>query len=244
MLRYYLQPGGKLGLTVPSTAASSSSFQHDPSAGKRINLKSGSVAGKLPKWNWASLATGKAAVFETAPLTIDHLLLGNGSADLWIKSTATEADLQVTISEVRPDGKEMYIQSGWLRASRRKIDPNLSTALWPRQTYTKKDSAPLNPHQWVYARMAFGGFGHPFRKGSRIRITVDTPGGTRARWRVELEKVAAGTIHTIGHDASHPSSVALSLIPGEKADTPLPACPSLRGQPCRTHVAYTNTPAY
>ena len=241
--RYYLQPGGKLSLTLPTVAAAASSFQHDPAAGKRSNLKSGNVNSKLPKWDWAPLATGKAAVFETPALTADHLLLGNGSADLWIKSTAAEADLQVTLSEVRPDGKEMYVQSGWLKASRRKLNPALSTELWPRPTYTKKDAAPLIPGQWVHVSVAFGGFGHPFRKGSRIRLTVDTPGGTRARWKFELEKVAAGTVHTIGHDISHASSVALSLIPGDKADSPLPACPSLRGQPCRTHEAYSNTPA-
>ena len=241
VLRYYLQPDGKLGLTAPTTASSASSFQHDPDAGKRINLKSGDVNSKLPKWDWAALATGKAAVFETPALTSDHVLLGNGSADLWVKSTAAEADLQVTISEVRPDGKEMYVQSGWLKASRRKLDPALSNELWPRPTYSKADAQPLTSGQWVKARVAFGGFGHAFRKGSKIRFAVDTPGGTRARWRFELDKVATGTIHTIGHEASHPSSVALSLILGDKADTPLPACPSLRGQPCRTHVAYSNT---
>ena len=243
VLRYYLQPAGTLGPKAPAATSAASSFEHDPAAGKRVNLKSGSVASKLPKWSWAPLAAGKAAVFETPALTADHVLLGNGSADLWIRSTATEADLQVSISEVRSDGKEMYVQSGWLRASRRKLDPTLSTVLWPRPTFTKKDHAPLSPGKWVLVRVAFGGFGHAFRKGARIRITVDTPGGTRARWRFQLEKVPAGTVHTIGHDASHPSSVALSLLPGHKADTPLPACPSLRGQPCRAHVAYTNTPA-
>jgi len=243
VLRYFLQPGGKLATTLPTATASASSFQQDPDAGKRTNIKSGGVNKKLPNWNWLALQANKAAVFETEALSEDHLLIGNGSADLWIKSTATEADLQVTISEVRPDGKEMYVQSGWLKASRRALDPKLSTPLWPRPTFTFKDYRPLIPGQWVYVRIAFGGFGHPFRKGSKIRIAVDTPGGTRARWKFELEKVPAGTVHTVGHDASHPSSVALSLVPGAKAVTPLPKCPSLRGQPCRNHVAHSNTPA-
>jgi len=243
VLRYYLHSGGKLSLSKPTAAASAASFQHDPKAGVRTNLKSGSVNSKLPKWDWKALATGKAAVFETPALTADKVLLGNGSADLWVKSTATEADLQVTISEVRPDGKEMYVQSGWLRASRRKLNPALSNALWPRPSFTLKDYQPLVPGKYVLARVAFGGFGHAFRKGSKIRFTVDTPGGTRARWKFELEKVAVGTVHTIGHDVSRPSSVALSLIPGAKAEAPLPACPSLRGQPCRNHSVYSNTPA-
>ena len=243
VLRYYLQPDGTLGDKAPTAASSGSSFEHDPKAGQRGNLKSGSVDAKLPKWSWQQLAAGKAAVFDTPALTADHLLLGNGSADLWVKSTASEADLQVTISEVRPDGQEMFVQSGWLKASRRKLNKALSTELWPRPSFTKADYAPLTPGKYVLVRVAFGGFGHPFRKGSKIRLTVDTPGGNFARWRFELEKVAAGTVHTIGHDVTRPSSLALSLLPGDKADTPLPACPSLRGQPCRTYKAYTNTAA-
>lgn len=242
LLRYYLQPAGRLAAAVPTVSSSASSFAHDPEAGKRGNV-SGSVNKKLPNWRWAQLAAGKAAVFETDALTADRMLLGNASADLWVKSTATEADLQVTLSEVRPDGKEMFVQSGWLRASRRKLDPKRSTALWPRPTYTQEDHAPLMPGQWTFVRVPFGGFGHVFRKGSRIRLAVDTPGGTFARWRFALAKVPAGTTHTVGHDAVHPSSVALPLIPDGKAQTPLPPCPSLRGQPCRTHQAYTNTAA-
>jgi hypothetical protein len=39
------------------------------------------------------------------------------------------------------------------------------------------------------------------------------------------------------------SSVALPLLQGVTAPSPLPACPSLRGQPCREHQPFTNTPA-
>ena len=35
---------------------------------------------------------------------------------------ATDTDIQVTLSEIRPDGQETYVQSGWLRASRRVLD--------------------------------------------------------------------------------------------------------------------------
>ena len=44
-----------------------------------------------------------------------------------------DADVEVNLSEVRPDGQEMYVQSGWLRASHRALDPK-STELWPEHT--------------------------------------------------------------------------------------------------------------
>ena len=53
--------------------------------------------------------------------THDVTVIGNASVDLWLKSTAPDTDIQVTITEVRPDGKEMYVQNGWLRASDRAL---------------------------------------------------------------------------------------------------------------------------
>ncbi len=243
--RLYLQrpdgDGVSLADAPPADSGAASAFALDPSAGARGNLAGGDVGDKQPKWDWQQSQPGKAAVFESAPFATDMGFVGTGSADLWVKSTANDADLQITISELRPDGNETYVQSGWLRASMRKLGPD-STALWPSPTYLEADDAPLVPGQWTSARVPLAGFGHVFRKGSRIRLTVDTPGGTRAAWRFELKTFPGPVTHTIGHSAEHPSSLALPLIPGLTAPTPLPACPSLRGQPCRTAMPYQNTP--
>ena len=40
--------------------------------------------------------------------------------------------------------------------------------------------------------------GHAFRKGSRIRVSVDTPGGTRALWRFQLKKFPGDVTHAVG----------------------------------------------
>ena len=60
----------------------------------------------------------------TPPLAEDLELLGPGSVDLWLESTLPDTDLQVSLVEVRPDGQELYVQRGWLRASRRAEDPD------------------------------------------------------------------------------------------------------------------------
>ena len=49
-------------------------------------------------------------------------MVGAGALEAWIKSSAPSVDLQATVTEVRPDGKETFVQSGWLRASVRKLD--------------------------------------------------------------------------------------------------------------------------
>ena len=58
-------------------------------------------------------------------------MAGTGSVDLWISSSAADSDVQVTLTEVRPDGTERYVQNGWLRLSHRKLDPARSTDAQP-----------------------------------------------------------------------------------------------------------------
>jgi hypothetical protein len=40
-----------------------------------------------------------------------------------------------------------------------------------------------------------------------------------------------------------PSSVVLPVVPGASVPTPLPACPSLRNEPCRPYQAIVNNTA-
>jgi predicted acyl esterase len=181
-------------------------------------------------------------VFVGAPLADDMVMLGTGSADLWLKSTEADADLEVNVSEVRPDGQEMFVQSGWLRASLRHLGTD-STELAPSPTYLREDAAPLVAGSYEPVRVPIAAFGHVFRKGSRIRVSIDTPGDSRAEWRFSLKKFPGEVTHTIAHEAAHPSSVVLPWLEGMTAPTALPACPSLRGQQCRTFTPYANTPA-
>ena len=154
--------------------------------------------------------------------------------DLWLKSTATDADLEVNLTEVRADGQETLVQSGWLRASHRKLRAD-ATELRPVKSHYLADLEPLVPGEWTPVRVEIMPFAHVFRAGSRIRISVDTPGDSRAQWRFILLEQEDTEVHTIAHDAVRPSSVVLPVIPGVEVPTPQPACTALRGQPCRTY---------
>ena len=241
--RLYFRAQGGLDPEPPTEKVSASSFDLDPAAGERGNLAAGgNVWDKLPAYDWRAPDPGRAVVFESLPLTLDEVMAGTGSVDLWLESTADDADLEVNLTEVRPDGKEMYVQSGWLRASYRKSGPD-ATELWPAPSFLQQDWQPLVPGAWTQVRVGFAGFHHVFRAGSKIRVLVNTPGGSRAEWRFALKQFAGPVRHTIGHDAQHPSSVVLPLVAGATAPSPLPPCPSLRGQPCRDYAPYPNRAA-
>ena len=80
-----------------------------------------------PPYDWRPLAAGKGLGYTTGPLSSDLVVAGSSSLDLDLRSSAADTDLQVTLSEVRPDGNETYVQNGWLRASHRALDTKAST---------------------------------------------------------------------------------------------------------------------
>jgi predicted acyl esterase len=147
--------------------------------------------------------------------------------------------VEVTITEVRPDGQEIYVQSGWLRASQRALDEAASTELRPVHTHTEADSADLPAGEVTPVRVELFPFAHPFRAGSQIRLTIDAPGNNRPVW--EFDTISAGEEVSIVHDADHPSRLVLPVVPNATIPTFVPpACGTLRGQPCRTWVAASN----
>jgi predicted acyl esterase len=191
------------------------------------------------KYDWQRLPDGFGVGYVTTPLEGDYVMAGSGSVDLWIKSSSADTDLQATLSEVRPDGKEIYVQSGWLRASQRALDEANSSELRPAHTNAKADAADLPKDEWSPVRIELFPFAHPFRKGSRLRLTINAPGNARAVW--QFQTIDKGEQVQIAHDASHPSKLVLSVLPGTPVTAPAPpACGSLRGQPCRTYAAAAN----
>ncbi|MBI3202854.1 MAG: CocE/NonD family hydrolase [Myxococcales bacterium] len=241
--RFYFQPDGTLAGAAPSVGSAASRFALDPAAGQRgILAKGGNVWDPLPAYAWKPLETGQAVAFTTAVLDEDLVVIGTGSVDLWLRASVNDADLEVNLSEVRPDGQEMYVQSGWLRASHRALDAK-ATELWPEHTYRETDEKMLVPGSWEPVRVGIAGMSHAFRKGSRIRVSVDTPGDSRADWRFNLKKFTTDAFYDVGHSSAQPSSVVLSVVPGLSVPTPLPPCPSLRGQQCRVSVEHDNQPS-
>jgi predicted acyl esterase len=239
--RFHFQPDGGLAEAAPTAATGSASrFALDPDAGQRgILAKGGNVWDLLPAYDWKPLESGKAVAFVSEPLAEDMVVIGSGSVDLFFRSTVDDADLEVNLSEVRPDGQEMYVQSGWLRASHRALDAS-ATELWPEHTFREKDEKMLTPGEWTQVRVGIAGMSHVFRKGSRVRLSVDTPGDSRAEWRFNLKPFPGGALYDVAHSADRASSVVLPVVSGVTVPNGLPPCPSLRGQQCRAYVAMVN----
>ena len=175
---------------------------------------------------------GTAAAFTSEQLPDDLTTLGSASLDLWLSAAAPDGDLQVTITEVRPDGQEVYVQQGWLRASQRALDDSRSTELLPYQTHVADDVAMLTPGEPVLARVEVFPFGHVFRAGSRLRVWVDAPTFLPQLWAFTPSPIP--TPVTVLHDAEHPSRLVLPRVPNDSERiAEQPACGLVIRQPCR-----------
>ena len=174
-------------------------------------------------------------------------MIGGGAVHVWVRSSAPNVDVQATVSEVRPDGKETFVQDGWLRADERKLATgtnNLldqkSTLLEPIPSMKPSDVSPMPKGRFVELVIPLYFEGHAYRKGSRIRLTIAAPNGTQPVWSFGQTEPKGTANMSVAFSKKMPSSLILPVVPGVGVPTALPPCPSLRNEPCRTYKPFTN----
>ena len=183
-------------------------------------------------------------------MTTDTTVIGGGAVYVWLRASTPDVDLQATVSEVRPDGNETFVQNGWIRASERKLSTGSdnefdtpSTVLDPIPSFMESDAAPMPAGKFVKVAIPLYYEGHVYRAGSRIRVTISAPNGTQPVWSFG-QTVPKGTAAvSIAFSPSMPSSLILPIIPDVQVPTALPACPSLRNEPCRPYQPIVNNVA-
>jgi predicted acyl esterase len=250
---WYLGAGGTLGEQQPSAEgvdSYTSAANATPLNDFGPNTGSGGLWGNASQWewNWAQPPSGSAVSYVSAPLAGDTTAVGGGAVHLWVRSSTPDVDLQATISEVRPDGNETFVQNGWIRASERKLATNAKnilkqkpTLLQPISTMLASDEQPMPAGEFVPVTIPLYFEGHAYRAGSRIRVTISAPNGTQPIWSFgQTEPAGATATESIAFSPAMPSSLTLPIVPGVSIPTALPACPSLRNEPCRAYQAYVN----
>jgi putative CocE/NonD family hydrolase len=183
------------------------------------------IWGKQPNaWQSGSLAYTSSAFAQ------DQLAYGSASADLWVSSTLPDFDLQVTLTDVRPDGQEMFVQRGWLRVSDRNLNTTRSTPLRPVLADTVDSIQPLDPGRPVLARVEIDKFSFVFRKSDRIRLWIDTPSQSGG---YGFSYISLPGTNTIWHDTAHPSALVLGMVAGVPIAGAAPRCGTPIKEPCR-----------
>ena len=193
-----------------------------------------------PNYQWTQDPDGSAVSYVTALLSGDATVVGAGAVDVWVRSSTPNVDLQATISEVRPDGKETFVQNGWVRANERKLDARKSTPLEPVLSLRATDVSPLPRNRFVKVTIPLYYEAHAYRAGSRIRVRISAPNGDQPIWSFsETQPEGQGRV-SIGYGDDMPSRLLLPVVSGVSVPTALPPCPGLRGEPCRAYKALAN----
>jgi predicted acyl esterase len=243
---WYFGPGGTLN-DSPATTAGSDTYTSNaaalPANDFTGNTGPGGLWGNASQWswNWQQNPSGSAVSYTSAPLTANTAVIGGGAVHAWVKSSTPDVDLRATVGEVRPDGKETFVQDGWIRASERKLSTtsnNLfkqpSTPLEPIPTFLASDVQDMPAGQFAEVTIPLYFEGHAYREGSRIRVTIAAPNGTQPIWSFAETQPPSGTAtESIAFSNTMPSSLNLPLVPGVSVPAALPPCPSLRNEPCR-----------
>jgi uncharacterized protein len=243
---WYLAPNGDLtAKRTPGRHANS--FRWNPNKPGLTDFTGNTGAGGLwaatPDYHWRPHPQGTAVSYLTAPLRRNTTVIGAGAVRLWVRSSTPNVDLQATISEVRPDGKETFVQGGWVRTKARKLDPQKSTPLEPVLSLRKSDFAPMPRHRFVRVTIPLYYEGHVYRAHSRIRVVISAPNGDQPIWSFGETRPKGHARVAIAMFKHKASRLTLPVVPGMSVPAKaLPPCPGLRGEPCRAYQPMKNRP--
>jgi uncharacterized protein len=247
---WYLANGGKLQDEPPGEPGADA-FTWNARSTALTDFHGDTAAGEnglwtaTPAYEWEQKPEGNVVSYLTPRLAENTAVIGAGAVHAWVRSSKPTVDLMATITEVRPDGKETFVQNGWVRGKMRKLDKANSTLLEPVLSLRARDMKPMPRGRFAKVVIPLYYQGHAYRADSRIRLTISDPNGDQPIWAFE-ETLPKGKTHAnvaIAHSKSRPSRLILPVVPGVDVPTDLPPCPGLRGEPCRDYEAVENRDA-
>jgi putative CocE/NonD family hydrolase len=164
--------------------------------------------------------------FTSAPLEDDLEVVGPIKLVLHAASSNTDTDFIVKLSEQFPQaaaeqGKVQprfrVISKGWMKASHRELNKQLSTEFAPWYTHAK--SEPLEPGKSYTFEVPVMPTANLFKKGSRIRLELAN--GDSAITDFVFEHVYLPNKigkDTIFHSAAQPSQLLLPVVTSQRAE--------------------------
>jgi uncharacterized protein len=202
--KWYMASGGALD-TLPPGAAAADTFTYDPANPTPFLIDSRELETSLNEDYSALNATRRdELVYTSKPFTHPIEVTGPMSATIWAASDAKDADWNVMLLDVFPDGRAERVQDGLARARFREgFDKEVLLTPGRVERY--------DIDLWFTSRV--------FEPGHRLRVSVssalfpkyDRNLGTGANNERDSTFVVAH--QRLLHDPAHPSQVVLPVIP-------------------------------
>jgi len=157
-----------------AAGAAQDSFSQDLTATSGPANKIAHVNGAGPlRYERLEENDARGCAFTSRPLLSALTVVGTPVLELWVASSAPDADLVVHLSEVDDAGRLLFVCDGVLRASCRSecAPPYRYDGPWHPCGREALDVAPLTAG-WVRLRIALTPIGWRFRPGVRMRLTL------------------------------------------------------------------------
>lgn len=151
--------------------------------------------------------------FTTAPMEVDREFTGQGVLELYASSDQKDLDVIVKLSLIPGDPWRgaIKVSQGWLRASHRAEDPELTTEMRPFLAHQREE--PVVPGEVYLLRIELLPMSFLARGGDRIRLEISNQDSLIAdapmtHWYGQ--KVGTDTYH---HGGPYPSAIHLHERP-------------------------------
>ncbi|MFZ0295899.1 MAG: CocE/NonD family hydrolase [Candidatus Sulfotelmatobacter sp.] len=145
-------------------------------------------------------------VYSIGPLSSDLEVTGPVTADLFVKSSAVDTDFTAKLVDVAPDGFAQDVTEGILRM-RYRSSAEHATLMNPGQIYE------ITVDLWATSNV--------FLKGHSLRLEISSSNFPRfdrnlnTGEEIKFARTMATANNTILHDATHPSSLILPVMPSK-----------------------------
>jgi len=218
----YFQPGGKLAFTAPSASESFDEYVSDPA--NPVPYQAGVQSRRTREYmiddQRFAARRPDVKVYQTDVLTEDLTLTGPLMANLSVSTTGTDADYVVKLIDVYPEDEtaespadKSEIMAGYEMLVRGEVMRGKF-----RNSFAKPE--PFVPGQVTQVKYSIPDVAHTFKKGHRIMIQVQNswfPLVDRNPQKfVDIytadDKDFQKATHRIYHDATHASSVAVTVL--------------------------------
>ena len=171
-------------------------------------------------------SVARILTFTSEPLEADLEIAGPIKLVLYASSSNTDTDFIVKLSEQLPQAAEeqgnvqprfRVVSKGWMKASHRELNTQLSTEYAPWYAHTKVEPlVPGTPYRFEVPVMPTANL---FKKGSRIRLELAN--GDSAITDFVFEHVYLPNKigkDTIFHSAAQPSQILLPVVTSARAE--------------------------
>ncbi|MFD1663066.1 CocE/NonD family hydrolase [Streptomyces caeni] len=199
--RWYLHPGGRLDPSPPPPSVPDR-YRYDPADPTPAVGGAWTGAGCGPRDNRALEARADVLTFTTDPLEADLDVVGEVSAELYVRSTLAHTDFFARLCDVHPDGRSVDITDGLIR-----VRPGSGAA------------GEVDTDGVLALVLELAPTACRFRAGHRIRLQVSSGAHPRFARNPGSGEPTASAVRLLAaeqeihHDPRRPSAVRLGVLP-------------------------------